>query len=327
MRKWIAAGMMPLLLAGCGSSEYVHSQEPRSTVYYGQPVADLYENFGTPTKATRISDNERILIYISQEIEKDWAYRYVRGCVMEFRLIDNRVVDWSADGQACVIQSRKADDLPEYARGGNNDYYEDTGLFDSADGYRTNSASSTYRSGSRQLPADAFDGKASTSYSKISSVTTPEIPISGKASDSGRISGQVPADAFDGKASATYYRHSTNTASNSAVVNQVTGVAQVPADAFHGQASTFYNPQVHSQTASMQNGVMVTSGQVRQGNSISVPADAFEGRASTIVPQQNVMNASPMGGTSQSVRSGGNATSSSWFDGGDESDEWGLFDS
>ena len=77
----------------------------------------------------------------------------------------------------------------------------------------------------------------------------------------------------------------------------------------------------------MKNGVMVTSGQVRQGNSVSVPADAFEGRASTIVPQQNAINASPMGGMSQSVRSGGNTTSSSWFGGGDESDEWGLFDS
>lgn len=327
MKKWIAAGMMPLLLAGCGSSEYVHSQEPRSTVYYGQPVADLYENFGTPTKATRISDNERILIYISQEIEKDWAYRYVRGCVMRFRLVNNRVVDWSADGQACVIQSRESDDGAGFAFEANNENYADTGLFDSADGNGFDSAGVDYRSGSRRVPADAFDGKAPTSYSQISSVTKPEMPISGKASDFGRISGQVPADAFDGKASATYYRQYSNTASNSAVGNQTTGVAQVPADAFHGQASTFYNPQIHDQTASVQNGAMVPSGQVSRGNYMPVPADAFEGKASNIVPQQSKMNAVPMREMNQSVRSDDNSTSNSWFGGGDESDEWGLFDS
>ncbi len=105
MKKINVVLLSSLLLCGCSESEYVHSSEPRSQVYYGQPVADVYENFGAPSKGIRLSDNERILIWISQEIEKDWAYRYLRACTVKIQLRNERVVNWSAEGQGCVISS------------------------------------------------------------------------------------------------------------------------------------------------------------------------------------------------------------------------------
>ncbi len=314
MKKWIAAGILPLLLAGCGSSDYVHSKEPRSIVYYGQPVADLYENFGTPTKATRISDTERILIYVSQEIEKEWAYRYVRGCVMQFRLVNERVVDWAADGQACVIQSRQGDDMSSINQ---SSPYDEGGLFDSA-GSSTTSTQTVYQTGDKQVPTDAFHGKAPTTYSPISSITTPENTYRGKASASYSRSGQLPADAFDGKASATYHMSQTGVLSNSGM--KTTGVAQLPADAFHGQASTVYTPQMQSTGGQMINN---QNSYTSSPNTGRLPADAFDGKASTSVSSyQNGQFVRQAGNVSQSnSRPVFPAEPNSYDD-----EEWGLFD-
>ncbi len=278
MKKWIAACFLPFVLTACGSGEYVHSQEPRSTVYYGQPVADLYENFGTPTKATRTAENERILIYMFQEVEKEWAYRYVRGCVMKFYLVNERVVDWTADGQACVIQSRTASDIA-----GSNMYFDNT-----------------ISTGNGQVPADAFDGAAPTSYSPIRSATVPGNTFSGKASGSRGISGQLPADAFDGKASATYtkpYILENQSGSSSH------GISQLPDDAFGGQASTFYKSgsQIQSTgSTSMPHGL---------------PADAFDGQASSAYkPAAQQIE--------RKTYSAPASTNTESFD----DEEWGLFD-
>ena len=100
-----------LLLTACTTGNFVHTTEPRSTVYIGQPAADVYENFGRPTKKERISENEQILIYSKQEIEKDWAYRYLHSCELKFFMKDDRVVDWSSEGDMCAISSLSGDRL------------------------------------------------------------------------------------------------------------------------------------------------------------------------------------------------------------------------
>ncbi len=232
MKKILSVCFLPLLLTACASGDYNHSKEPRSMVYYGQPVADLYENFGTPTKAKHISENERVLIYIQQEVEKEWAYRYVRGCVMKFHLVNERVVSWSADGQSCVIQTGDGFGTPA-----------NSGLFDSG---ISPINSSGYATGGYQLPADAFDGAAPTSYSSSPLTSTYGNTFSGKASDSFGKTGLLPADAFDGKASATYntiptehnvIRSGGNNGFNS-------GAGYLPADAFDGKAPTGYQTSV-----------------------------------------------------------------------------------
>lgn len=221
MKKIIAFCFVTCFLSACSTGEFAHSTEPRSNVYYGQPVADLYENFGTPTKATRLSENERVLIYITQKVEKDWAYRYLRGCVMRFHLRNERVIDWSSEGNACVVQNGVKPKMMQQAD-------DETGLFDA------------------DINQSEFSNTDSVS---IRSVTAPKIESYDHVSG---IAKQLPADAFDGRASTVYYKKYTPSQMSSlpdgkAPTNydikhtqQFPVTQQLPADAFHGNASTVY---------------------------------------------------------------------------------------
>lgn len=235
MKKIIAFCFVTCFLSACSIGEFTHSTEPRSNVYYGQPVADLYENFGTPTKATQLSENERVLIYITQKVEKDWAYRYLRGCVMRFHLRNERVIDWSSEGNACVVQNGVKPKMIQQTD-------DEFGLFDSDinQSKLSNTDSASIRSvtapkiesyGStgiaKQLPADAFDGRASTVYYK--KYAPSQMP-------------SLPADAFD-KGTPTNYRMKQGQQTQMFPMAQ-----QVPADAFHGKASTIYGTKNVSQT-------------------------------------------------------------------------------
>lgn len=289
MKKVIALALLPFVLSACGSNEYIHSTEPRSNVYYGQPVADLYENFGAPTKATRLTENERVLIYIKQEIEKDWAYRYLRGCVMKFYLQDERVIAWSADGQACVIPSTGGNITEIGARNQNTTTQEiGYGLFDEVD----DTLMTQYSPTGGQVPADAFDGKADTNYGDVRVIQ--ENKLSGKASEIQSVGNQLPADAFDGKASTTYHSIKKPVENNG-----VKGAYVVPVDAFEGRASTVYQPST----------MVNANAQVQSSSATILPADAFDGKASTVYKHASLPPPEK---------------SSSWF--ASDEDEWGLFD-
>ena len=98
-----------LLTTGCSFQEYVHTTEPRSTIYIGQTAADVYENFGAPTKIERLDKNKQILIYHKQEIEKDWSYRYFHECELKFYMVDDRLEDWSKRGDICAVNELSSD--------------------------------------------------------------------------------------------------------------------------------------------------------------------------------------------------------------------------
>ncbi|MBO7244146.1 MAG: hypothetical protein J6V53_02545 [Alphaproteobacteria bacterium] len=111
-----------LLTGGCGFQDYVHTTEPRSTIYIGQTAADVYENFGMPTKIKRLGNNKQILIYHKQEIEKDWAYRYFHECELKFYMEDDRLVDWSKRGDMCAVKElSSAIERPYFNLNGNED--------------------------------------------------------------------------------------------------------------------------------------------------------------------------------------------------------------
>lgn len=184
MKKINTVLLCSLLLCACSESEYVHSSEPRSQVYYGQPVADVYENFGAPTQGIRLSNNERILVWISQEIEKDWAYRYLHACTVKIHLRNERVINWFADGQGCVISS-------------NSDSEEIDELIES----KKSNNIPTY-----SLPTDAFNGNASSIYATsqtgatLSNSINVQQPFFGNISSStARVtsSTSLPDDAFE----------------------------------------------------------------------------------------------------------------------------------
>lgn len=254
MKRIISLALLPLMLTACGSDEYVHSSEPRSNVYFGQPVADLYENFGSPTKASLLSEDKRILIYVKQEIEKEWAYRYVRGCVMKFYLKNERVVAWSANGQACVIPST----------GGNiamfNQQFQNMNF--STDGFVSYDTTKYSPTGGK-VPDDAFDGLADTHYGAIHDTKMYRVV------DKNSNIYQLPADAFEGVAPTTY--RSVKEPFND---NIASGVHTVPGDAFDGQASTIYRPTKKT--------IKTTA---KSSSASVLPTDAFDGKASTVYQQ------------------------------------------
>ena len=142
------------LLSAC-TGQYVHTTEPRSVVYMGQPAADVYENFGKPTKIKRLKSNAQVLIYQKQEIEKDWAYRYFHSCEMQFYMVDDRVSDWFSTGDMCAIRSNRDSDIDwDEQDNGLLSYFNNSPLFAEVPSYSTGRYS-------EQIPADAFGESAS----------------------------------------------------------------------------------------------------------------------------------------------------------------------
>ena len=141
-----------LLTTGCGFQEYVHTTEPRSTIYIGQTAADVYENFGVPTKKEILSENEQVLTYHKQEIEKDWSYRYFHECELKFYMKDDRLVDWVKRGDICAVKELSSDRERPYfnmTADGNisyGDHREVNGYMLPADAFKYNEESDSHTS-------------------------------------------------------------------------------------------------------------------------------------------------------------------------------------
>ena len=157
-------GMMSFLTACSG--QYIHSTEPRSVVYMGQPAADVYENFGAPTRIKKLRPNAQVLIYQKQEIEKDWAYRYFHSCEIQFYMVDDRVSDWYSTGDMCAIRSNRYSEVDWDG--------QDDGLlsfFTESPLYKDVPESDGYYMDSR-VPADAFGGAGKSVFTSPNTFVT-----------------------------------------------------------------------------------------------------------------------------------------------------------
>ena len=103
MKHILIALALSLTLVAC-SSEIQENRENRSTVYEGQTTGDLYENFGGPTTAERVSPDEVRFYSHREAITRDWTRMYYDWCDMTFVVVNDRVVDWRADGNQCFLK-------------------------------------------------------------------------------------------------------------------------------------------------------------------------------------------------------------------------------
>ena len=94
--------LLGLLTSAC-SSDLQENREKRSTIYKGQSTWDMYENFGAPTHAVRISPEEIHFIYRREEITRDWTKMYFDWCDMVFMTVNDYVVDWDSAGNQCHL--------------------------------------------------------------------------------------------------------------------------------------------------------------------------------------------------------------------------------
>ena len=128
MKQFLVLILFTSLVAAC-SSEISENREIRSTIYQGQTTWDMYENFGAPTKAIKISDKEYHFIYQREEVTRDWTNMYFDWCDMDVTVIDDRVADWNLSGNQCYLNVADPIELnPEYTRDNITEPYQNDGV-------------------------------------------------------------------------------------------------------------------------------------------------------------------------------------------------------
>ena len=111
MKHFLTLLTLALLTASC-ASELQENRESRSTVYRGQSTWGMYENFGAPTKAVRVSPNETHFLYRREEMTRDWTKMYFDWCDMVIVTVDDYVTDWDISGNQCHLNVGESADLP-----------------------------------------------------------------------------------------------------------------------------------------------------------------------------------------------------------------------
>ena len=112
MKRFLALILLGFMATAC-SSDIDENRETRSTVYKGQTTWDLYENFGAPNYAIRISPEEYHFIYRREEVTRDWTRMYFDWCDKVFIVVNDRVTDWDVDGNQCYLNVADDEDIPD----------------------------------------------------------------------------------------------------------------------------------------------------------------------------------------------------------------------
>ena len=102
MKRFLTVILLGLLTAAC-ASDIEENRETRLTIYRGQSTWDMYENFGAPSYAVRISPEEVHYIYRREEVTRDWSKMYFDWCDMVVVAVNDYVTDWDIGGNQCFL--------------------------------------------------------------------------------------------------------------------------------------------------------------------------------------------------------------------------------
>ena len=98
-----------LILGGCYLQGTVRNEISRSQIYYGQTLADLYENFGAPQRAERLAYGVSIYTFNQQEIISERVEKRFYDCKLRAFVQNDRVVDWDWQGNNCQFKEKGPD--------------------------------------------------------------------------------------------------------------------------------------------------------------------------------------------------------------------------
>ena len=98
-----------LCLGACRRPIPVFIDVERATIYHGQTVTSLYENFGIPKKQSIEPYNIRILYYKFEEIQQRELGKKHLFCDLTVRLDDDVVIDWEWNGNKCHVEVDEKD--------------------------------------------------------------------------------------------------------------------------------------------------------------------------------------------------------------------------
>ena len=100
MKKIISLGLL-LILGACARPDIIEIPVSRSQIYYGQSVADLYDNFGAPKKATQYAYGVIEYTFITENISVENLDKRLLYCNLWVYAQNNRVLDWKSEGNNC----------------------------------------------------------------------------------------------------------------------------------------------------------------------------------------------------------------------------------
>ncbi len=90
-----------LFIGACTTDYPIQNEISRSQIYYGQSLADLYENFGAPKKGERFSYGVSMYIFEQQEIISERVEKSIYDCRLRVFVQDDHVIDWDWQGNNC----------------------------------------------------------------------------------------------------------------------------------------------------------------------------------------------------------------------------------
>ena len=99
-----------LALTGCYVPDIVPIEVERSSIYCGQTVVSLFENFGVPNSQHVDPSGIREYHYNPQRILKKGVDNYIYYCDFVVYTDDGIVVDWAFRGNRCAIETPEMND-------------------------------------------------------------------------------------------------------------------------------------------------------------------------------------------------------------------------
>lgn len=108
-RIWIF--LILFFLSACNSDLFVQPEVDRSQIYYGQTIADLYENFGRPQKAERFAHDLVVYTFSQQDIVNIKVDKIFTYCNLHVYVQNGRVIDWDWAGNNCQFQEKETQSL------------------------------------------------------------------------------------------------------------------------------------------------------------------------------------------------------------------------
>ena len=102
MKKLLFLGF--LSLTACARPNIIETPLSRSQIYYGQSVADLYDNFGAPKRAAQYAYGVIEYTFITENIAVEHLDKKLHYCNLWVYAQNNRVIDWKMEGNNCNVK-------------------------------------------------------------------------------------------------------------------------------------------------------------------------------------------------------------------------------
>ena len=92
------------LLTACARPNIIETPLSRSQIYYGQSVADLYDNFGSPKRAVQYAYGVIEYTFVTENISVEHLDKRLLYCNLWVYAQNNRVIDWKLEGNNCNVK-------------------------------------------------------------------------------------------------------------------------------------------------------------------------------------------------------------------------------